>query len=197
MLKMVRRILRFCGPYYARRIRIAYIFSFLKSLFSNAPIMIAVFMITGLYTGQADWVLCCEAAGILLVCLGLGAVFQNLSDRFQSSAGYDVFAEKRLAFADHLRNLPMGYFSAGNIGRISSILSDDMVFIEENAMSIVAEVVSNLFAQGILIAFLLFCYCPFGSCRKDSWNLQRLSVYFCFFLTFSYLFAACCCLTIA
>ncbi len=154
MLKMVRRILRFCGPEYARRIRIAYIFSFLKSLFSNVPIMIAVFLISRLYAGEANWVLCCEASGVLLICLGLGAVFQNLSDRFQSSAGYEVFAEKRLAFADHLRKLPMGYFSAGNIGRISSILSDDMVFIEENAMSIVAEVISNLFAQGILIAFL-------------------------------------------
>ena len=154
MLKMVRRILRFCGPEYARRIRIAYVFSFLKSLFANMPIMIAVFLITRLYAGEANWILCCEAAGILLICLGLGAVFQNLSDRFQSSAGYEVFAEKRLAFADHLRKLPMGYFSAGNIGRISSILSDDMVFIEENAMSIVAEVISNLFAQGILIVFL-------------------------------------------
>ncbi len=154
MLRILRRILAFCGPAYAGRIRKAYVFSFLKSLFSNAPIMIAVFLLGKLMEGQAGWILCCESAGILFICLGLGAMFQNLSDRFQSSAGYEVFAEKRMAFAQHLRRLPMGYFSAGNIGRISSILSDDMVFIEENAMGIVAEVVSNLFAQLILTVFL-------------------------------------------
>ena len=48
----------------------------------------------------------------------------------------------------------MGYFTAGNLGRISSILSADMVFIEENSMNIVAEVVSDSFAQLVLTVFL-------------------------------------------
>ncbi len=163
MFRILRRILTFCGPAYAGRIRRAYVFSFLKSLFANVPIMIAVFLLEKLMTGEADWILCCACAGILMVCLGLGTVFQNFSDRLQSSAGYEVFAEKRIAFAEHLKKLPMGYFSAGNMGRISSILSDDMVFIEENAMSIVAEVVSNLFAQAILTAFLFYLHPLLGA----------------------------------
>ena len=48
----------------------------------------------------------------------------------------------------------MGYFTADNLGRISSILSADMVFIEENSMNIVAEVVSDFFSQMVLTAFL-------------------------------------------
>lgn len=154
MFRILKRILAFCGPEYARRIRSAYIFSFLKALFTNVPIMISVFLLGKLLSGEADWLLSCEAAGILVICLALSALCQNISDRLQSSAGYEVFAEKRMAFADHLKSLPMGYFSAGNMGKISSILSDDMVFIEENAMGVVAEVVSSLFAQMILTAFL-------------------------------------------
>lgn len=154
MLRMLRRILRFCGSHYAARIRLAYVSSFLKSVFSNAPVMIAVMMISMLMQGKATVITCCMSAGLLIVCFGISAVMQNISDRLQSSAGYEVFAEKRISFAEHLRKLPMGYFTEGNMGKISSILSDDMVFIEENAMSIAAEIISNIFSQLILVIFL-------------------------------------------
>lgn len=50
----------------------------------------------------------------------------------------------------------MGYFTEGNIGKISSVLSSDMVFIEENCMTVLADMMSYIFAQAILIVFLLF-----------------------------------------
>ena len=43
-----------------------------------------------------------------------------------------IFADMRMKLGEHLRRLPMGFFTEGNIGRISSVLSTDMVFIEEN-----------------------------------------------------------------
>lgn len=151
---MVRRILKFCGRHFAARIRIAYLFSFLKSLCQNAPIFVAVWIMRMLMEGTADVVTCCLSAVLLLVFFTLGTIFQNLTDRFQSATGYEVFAEKRKEFAAHLRHLPMGYFTAGNLGRISSILSADMVFIEENSMNVVADMVSEGFAQLVLMAFL-------------------------------------------
>ncbi len=56
----------------------------------------------------------------------------------------------------HLRRMPMGYFTEGNIGKISSVLSSDMVFIEENCMTVLADMMSYIFAQAILVVFLLF-----------------------------------------
>ena len=44
---------------------------------------------------------------------------------------YKRQADKRMELGGHLRKLPMGYFTSGNIGKISSVLSTDMVFIEE------------------------------------------------------------------
>lgn len=163
MIKMVHRILRFCGGKFAVRIRIAYLFSFLKSICQNAPIFVAVWILRKLMAGTADVITCCISAGMLLSFLVLGAVFQNLSDRFQSATGYEVFAIKRKEFAAHLRRLPMGYFTAGNLGRISSILSADMVFIEENSMNIVADVVSDLFSQLVLTVFLFTIHPLTGS----------------------------------
>ena len=154
MIGMVHRILKFCGRPYAGKIRTAYLFAFLKSVCQNAPIFVAVWVIRKLMDGTADAGTGFLSAAALFVFFVLGTVFQNLADRFQSATGYEVFAEKRKKFAAHLRRLPMGYFTAGNLGRISSILSADMVFIEENSMNIVADVVSDGFAQMVLTVFL-------------------------------------------
>ena len=156
MIRMLHRILVFCDKKNARNIRLAYVFSFLNSFAQNAPVMAGIILIRELMEGTADAVKCCVMAGILLLCFVLGALFRNMSDRFQSSSGYKVFAEKRKEFASHLRKLPMGYFTDENIGRISSILTEDMVFVEENSMSIIAEVVSGFFSQLVITAFMFF-----------------------------------------
>ena len=48
----------------------------------------------------------------------------------------------------------MGYFTEGNIGKISSVLSTDMLFIEENVMQKIANIMTYAFASIILIAFM-------------------------------------------
>ena len=50
----------------------------------------------------------------------------------------------------------MGYFTEGNIGKISSVLSTDMVFIEENCMHDIADMMCYTFAQAILVLWLAF-----------------------------------------
>ena len=162
MIHYVHRILKFCDRDNARRIRSAYIFSFLKSFSQNAPIVMAVFLIRELMEGKADVMSCLIAAAGLFVFFVLTAIFGHLSDRLQSSSGYKVFAEKRIEFARHLRMLPMGYFTAGNIGRISSILSEDMVFVEENSMSIIAEIISGFFSQFVITVFMFVLHPALG-----------------------------------
>lgn len=160
MLALFCQIMRFCGPY-AARIRVAWIFAFLKSLCSNAPIIVAVVVLNLLLENALDFTGCIVVAAILTLLLVLQAVFQNAVDRLQSAAGYELFAEKRMELAAHLRRLPMGYFSAGNLGKVSSILSADMVFIEEQSMRILADVASDVFAQAIIVAFL-FALSPYA-----------------------------------
>ena len=79
-----------------------------------------------------------------------------LSDSLQSAAGYLMFAEKRMELGGHLRKLPMGYFTSGNIGKISSVLSTDMVFIEEVAMSTLGNMMSYLLSSLVLLGFMFY-----------------------------------------
>lgn len=162
MLRLVGQIMGFCGAY-ARRIRLAWVFSFLKSLCANTPLMLSVIVVNGLVDGSLTAGMCVGAAVFMGLLLILQSVFQHTADRLQASAGYEIFADKRLELAEHLRRLPMGYFNAGNIGKISSILSADMVFIEEQSMMILADVASCIFAQAIITVFLFYLHPVVGA----------------------------------
>lgn len=153
MIHLMKRILAASGKY-KRRIQVAFIFSFLKSLFAKAPIALAFLILAAFYDGTANAGLCLKVGIAMAVSLLLQILFQNIADRLQSAAGYMMFADKRMELGAHLRKMPMGYFTEGNIGKISSVLSTDMVFIEESCMSALADMMSYIFAEAILLLFL-------------------------------------------
>lgn len=155
MTALMKRIFMVSGKYKGR-IALAFVFSFLKGILKNAPIGLAFFALSAFYNGNASPDLCPQIGIALVIILLLQILFQNISDRLQSAAGYLLFADKRMELGAHLRKMPMGYFTEGNIGKISSVLSTDMVFIEENCMNVLADMMSYVFSQGILLVFLFF-----------------------------------------
>ena len=155
MIQLMKRILAVSGRY-KRRIQIAFVFSFLKSLLAKAPIMLAFLVLSGFYERTITAGDCLWYDIALAVCVLLQVLFHHIADRLQSTAGFLVFSDMRMELGAHLRRMPMGYFTEGNIGKISSVLSSDMVFIEENCMTVLADMMSYIFAQAILIVFLLF-----------------------------------------
>ena len=158
MIGMIRQILKFSGKY-AKRIRIAYITVFLHALLLNVPIMTAILTVDQYLSGRLDLKSCVKSAVILFAAFLLQAICKNLSDRLQSGTGYLIFCDRRRELGEHLRRLPMGYFTEGSIGKISSVLSQDMVYIEEQAMTIVADVVSDIFSA-VLICVFMFIFHP-------------------------------------
>lgn len=155
MIKLMKRILAVSGKY-KRRIQLAFVFSFLKSLLAKAPIMLAFLVLAGFYEGTLAAVDCLWYGIAMVACVLLQVVFHHIADRLQSAAGFMVFSDMRMELGAHLRRMPMGYFTEGNIGKISSVLSSDMVFIEENCMTVLADMMSYIFAEAIMVIFLLF-----------------------------------------
>ena len=155
MIKLMKRILAVSGKY-KRRIQLAFVFSFLKSLLAKAPIMLAFLALAGFYQGTLAAVDCLWYGIAMVACVLLQVLFHHIADRLQSAAGFMVFSDMRMELGAHLRRMPMGYFTEGNIGKISSVLSSDMVFIEENCMTVLADMISYIFAEAIMVIFLLF-----------------------------------------
>ena len=155
MIALMKRILNVSGAYRGRIVA-AFFTSFLKSMFSKAPLMLSYLALAAFYQGTADKRLCLLLGLGMLLCLILQVIFQHSTDRLQSAAGFMIFSDMRMKLGEHLRRMPMGYFTEGNIGKISSVLSSDMVFIEENCMTALADMMSYGFSQIIMLLFLLF-----------------------------------------
>ena len=155
MFALFSRILKLSGRYKGR-IQGAFVCAFLESILSKMPIFLAFYVLAGFYQGTLS------GRDFLYVGLGLVAVVivqiavHFLSDRLQSAAGFMIFADKRMELGGHLRKLPMGYFTSGNIGKISSVLSSDMAFIEEVSMSTLANMMSYILSTLVLLVFMFY-----------------------------------------
>jgi len=153
MIALIRRILSLAEGY-RTRIRLAAVCSFIKAFLGKAPIVIAFLMISGFLEHTVTGKTCVTVGIALVLCLALECLFQHLADRLQSGAGFEMLADLRKKLGAHLRRMPMGFFTEGNIGRISSVLSTDMVFIEENLMTVLADLMSYLFSAALFVIFM-------------------------------------------
>lgn len=153
MLKILHRIVAMTGKY-SSRIRASYITSFIKGIMMKVPLFLSFFAISFFMEGKMDRARCLYLGIGIVASVILEAVFEHITNVLQSATGYMVFADMRMRLGDHLRKLPMGYFTEGNIGKISAVLSTDMVFIEENCMGVLSELVSFIISQGIMVVMM-------------------------------------------
>ena len=149
MLKILHRIVCMTGKY-SSRIRASYITSFIKGIMMKAPLIFSFMAISLFMKGQMQEKTCLYLGIGLALCIAVEAVFEHITNGLQSATGYEVFADMRMRLGDHLRNLPMGYFTEGNMGKISTVLCTDMVFIEECCMGVLSELVTFMISQGLM-----------------------------------------------
>ena len=161
MIQMMHRLVSSCGKYKGV-IRASYIPGFFKGMFMKAPLMLSFMMVSAFMNGTISRKFCWICLAVLLACVIIQAVLQNISDRLQSAAGFKVFADKRMELGDHFRRLSMGYFTDGNIGKVSSVLSTDMNFIEENCMMVLELLVGLIISQGLMLCFMFYLHWQLG-----------------------------------
>lgn len=155
MIKIMHRLINMTGRY-KTRIRCSYITSFIKGIFMKMPMVLCFFAISMFMQEKMEKKICIYMLLGIVASVILEAIFEHITNVLESAAGYMVFADMRNRLGDHLRKLPMGYFTEGNIGKISSVLSTDMVFIEENCMAVLAETVTFMISQGIMVIMMFF-----------------------------------------
>lgn len=153
MIKIMHRLIAMTGKY-KTRIRASYLTAFLKGIMMKAPLILCFVCISLFMKDEMNNTKCIYLGIAVLASVILETVFEHISNVLQSATGYMVFADMRLRLGDHLRKLPMGYFTEGNIGKISSVLATDMVFIEENCMGVLSELVTFLISQGLMTVMM-------------------------------------------
>lgn len=155
MLKMIHRIVEAAGKRKIR-IRLAYIFCFIRGLLMKAPVIVAFVVINKVLENKLNSDFVTNSAIAMGAILFAQILAQYIGDRLQSATGFEMFADMRIKIGEHLKNLPMGYYTEGNLGKISSILTTDMSMVEEICMSQIAQLMTYIFSETIMIVFLFF-----------------------------------------
>ncbi|NNJ31513.1 ABC transporter ATP-binding protein [Lacrimispora defluvii] len=161
MKKMLSRILKLSGTYRPQIIT-AFVCSVLEAILAKMPIAYSFFILGKFYDNSMEVKDSIDIGIAMVLTILLQILLHHISDRLQSGAGYLLFADKRLELGDHLRKLPMGYFTEGNIGKISSVLATDLLYVEEHIMMKLAKIMTYLFSSIIMILFLIFFSRPLG-----------------------------------
>lgn len=142
MFRIVRRVLELAGEY-SGKIKIAFIFSVLESLFTQVPIISVLYILIKIISKSVT----IEDAWIVGIVVIVSIIFRTLSkwsiDMFQSGTGYKIFARERMKVGDRLKRYPMGYFSEGNIGNVTTVITSDFEFVEQWSMETLSKITSG------------------------------------------------------
>ena len=162
MLKLIQRVLALSGDL-KPRILWGFAFGFIEGIFQVFPLL-ALFYALGSYLGGGvSPRTVAITAALLLAGMSGRIVFRYLLSRFQSSAGFEMIAAKRLQFGELLRRAPMAFFDAHKQGELTACLTTDLSFIEMYVMFILDKVVNGFLMTVISGAFLLIFNLKIGA----------------------------------
>ena len=154
MFKFIKRIMGLSGEY-RKKLNRAYVLSFFESLASNVPICILLYVLMTIINGSfGKNTIIIAFAGIFAGVI-LRMIFRYLTDLNQSGVGYEIFARERMTFGDRIKRFPMGFFSEGNIGNVTSVITNDISFVEEHGMDTLGKITTSVIGIGISFVFLL------------------------------------------
>ena len=154
MFKFIKRIMGLSGEY-RKKLNRAYVLSFFESLASNVPICILLYVLMTIINGSfGKNTIIIAFAGIFAGVI-LRMIFRYLTDINQSGVGYEIFARERMTFSDRIKRFPMGFFSEGNIGNVTSVITNDISFVEEHGMDTLGKITTSVIGIGISFVFLL------------------------------------------
>ncbi len=151
MLKTLKMYFQFCNDTNRKKLYKAMILGVLKAMFATLRIPAIAVILQGILNKDMSmknvWmslgIMCLSVAGQVLV--GLKTTM------LQTEASYNTSSGKRVEIAEHLRYLPMGFFNANSLGRITNITTNTMEMLAD-----VATLVVMITTQGIITTSVIF-----------------------------------------
>ena len=81
-------------------------------------------------------------------------VFKLLEYTLQSGTGYEIICDERLRLGKKLLNLSMEFYQDMDAGNISSVINNDLVFVESMAMNFISKIVGEIISAVIMMVVL-------------------------------------------
>jgi ATP-binding cassette subfamily B protein len=155
MFKFISRLLRFSGKD-AWTLKASAAISFVEGMLANFPVYAALLVIMKIMDGTVTSGYAWTAFLMVLASLAARWILRYSFVRMQSDAACRVAARERIKIGDLFKRFPMSYFTDGNIGNVTSVITGDLSFAEDYGMTKLDDVISGLVSIVIACAFLLW-----------------------------------------
>ena len=154
MIEAFRKIWQFAGEE-RKNINKSVAVSFLSAvlqMFQLAAIYLVIRALTlGAQGGKTAWL----ALGFELVSIFGGAVMSSYSKMYQTHAGYFMAADRRIAIADRLKRVPMGFFNANSTGQLSGVCTTVVSSIESMVPMVLVNILGGLITTAVFALVIL------------------------------------------
>ncbi len=160
MLEILRKFFRFCDTRERREFYTSIVLGVIAALFSALKLPAIGVMLQAILTGGVTAETILLSLAIMLVSVAGSSLLKYRATALQTDGGYCTTANKRVQIAEHLRYLPMGYFSENSLGAITSVTTNTMDNLSGVSTRVVMLVTEGIFSTAVMtLAVFLFDWC--------------------------------------
>lgn len=155
MIQVLKKIWDFAGEE-QNNIKKSIFWGFFYALFHMFQVGAIYYVILALTSSSTSYQAAWTALGLLLISIIGRAVINRFTQLQQTHAGYFMVANRRIAIADKLKRVPMGYFNDKSLGEITGVATTVLDVVESMGPVVLVGIL------GGLINSLVFVLCVFA-----------------------------------
>ena len=84
-----------------------------------------------------------------------GAILSSFSKMYQTHAGYFMAADRRIAIADRMKRVPMGFFNDNSTGQLSGVCTTVVSTIENMVPMVLVNILGGLITTAVFAVLIL------------------------------------------
>lgn len=139
---------------------ISSLFQFLQAVCEGGTYAVLMWILTSLlYSTYSLKILLMQCTTLTCIMI-LRYIFELSSNKLQQTCGYEIMGLLRLQEAEKLRTLPMGSFTGENIGKMTSIFTNNISFVEMYCMAPITRFVAAFFTTFVTSFIMLVVNVP-------------------------------------
>ncbi|MFI3257228.1 MAG: ABC transporter ATP-binding protein [Spirochaetales bacterium] len=159
MFKLFKKIYKLSEDH-RKQILTALVLKFLDSFLALVPLFSAIWFFQNYVNKSLNQNSHLVALAILAGSVLVRVFVHYYIDKYEYSTVYITFAKERIKIADHLKKINMGFFTNDNIGRITTVLTNGITFIEEQSMVAISNTLTSLVS--VISIFFVLCFMDVG-----------------------------------
>ena len=124
MIETFKKIWQFAGKERTninKSVAVSFVNAILQMCQIGAIYLVVLALTSGAQGGKTAWL----ALILELVSIFGGAIASSNSKMYQTHAGYFMAADRRIAIADRMKSVPMGFFNANSLGQVSGVCTSN------------------------------------------------------------------------